>query len=79
VHGIALNAALQTHVAQIEEHNKALQAKASAILIHPPDQPLLINCPMVVALYRWLDEAVQPAAREAFGRKRIPEDVQSLA
>jgi len=29
--------------------------------------PLLINCPMVVALYRWLDEAVQPAAREAFG------------
>jgi hypothetical protein len=41
--------------------------------------PLLINCPMVVALYRWLDEAVQPAAREAFGRKRIPEDVQSLA
>jgi hypothetical protein len=29
--------------------------------------PLLINCSMVVALHRWLDEAVQPAAREAFG------------
>lgn len=29
--------------------------------------PLLISCPMVVALYRWLDEVVQPAAREAFG------------
>jgi hypothetical protein len=31
------------------------------------DPPLLFNCPMVVALYRWLDEAVQPAARETLG------------
>jgi hypothetical protein len=31
------------------------------------DPPLLINCPMVVALHRWLDETVQPAAREALG------------
>jgi len=45
-----------------------------AVLMASSGPPLLINCPMVVALYRW-----QPAAREAFGRKRIPEDVQSLA
>ena len=31
------------------------------------DPPILINCAMVVALHRWLDEAVQPAAREALG------------
>ena len=31
------------------------------------DPPILINCPMVVALHRWFDEAVQPAAREALG------------
>ena len=31
------------------------------------DPPLVVNCQMVLALHRWLDEAVQPAAREAFG------------
>ena len=31
------------------------------------DPPLLTNCPMVVALHRWLNEVVQPAAKEAFG------------
>jgi hypothetical protein len=31
------------------------------------DPPLVMNCPMVVALHRWLEEAVQPAAREEFG------------
>jgi len=31
------------------------------------DPPLLTNCPMVVALHRWLNEVVQPAARQAFG------------
>jgi hypothetical protein len=31
------------------------------------DPPLLTNCPMVVALHRWLNEIVQPAAKEAFG------------
>lgn len=30
------------------------------------DPPLLLNCPMVVALSRWLESAVQPAAKEAF-------------
>jgi hypothetical protein len=30
------------------------------------DPPLLINCTMVVALHRWLNEVVQPAAKEAF-------------
>lgn len=31
------------------------------------EPPLLTNCPMVVALHRWLNEVVQPAAKEAFG------------
>jgi hypothetical protein len=31
------------------------------------DPPLLINCPMVVALHRWFDEAVQPSARGTLG------------
>jgi len=31
------------------------------------DPPLVVNCTMVVALHRWLHEAVQPAAKEAFG------------
>jgi hypothetical protein len=31
------------------------------------DPPLLTNCPMVVALNRWLDKIVQPAARATFG------------
>jgi hypothetical protein len=31
------------------------------------DPPLTIDCPMVVALYRWLEESVQPAAQEVFG------------
>jgi hypothetical protein len=31
------------------------------------DPPLLINCPMVVALNRWLEKTVQPAAHAAFG------------
>ena len=31
------------------------------------DPPLLTNCPMVVALHRWLSEVLQPAAKEAFG------------
>ena len=31
------------------------------------DPPLLLNCPMVVSLYRWLDDVVQPAAQKAFG------------
>jgi hypothetical protein len=31
------------------------------------DPPLVVNCTMVVALHRWLNEAVQPAAKEAFG------------
>ena len=30
------------------------------------DPPLLLNCPMVVALSHWLESAVQPAAKEAF-------------
>lgn len=30
------------------------------------DPPLLLNCPMVAALHRWLNDAVQPAALEAF-------------
>ena len=30
------------------------------------DPPLLLNCPMVVALGHWLESAVQPAAKEAF-------------
>lgn len=29
--------------------------------------PLTINCPMVVAMERWLEGGVQPAARSAFG------------
>ena len=29
------------------------------------DPPLLLNCPMVVALHRWLESTVQPAAKEA--------------
>jgi hypothetical protein len=31
------------------------------------DPPLLLNCPMVVALHGWLKDIVQPAAKEAFG------------
>jgi len=31
------------------------------------EPPLLLNCPMVVALNRWLETTVQTAAREAFG------------
>lgn len=31
------------------------------------DPPLLLNCPMIVALDRWLDTTVQAAAIEAFG------------
>jgi hypothetical protein len=31
------------------------------------DPPLLMNCPMVVALNRWLDKIVQPAARATLG------------
>ncbi len=31
------------------------------------DPPLLINCPMVAALNRWLETTVQPAAHAAFG------------
>ena len=30
------------------------------------DPPLLLNCPMVVALGHWLESAVQPAAKDAF-------------
>jgi hypothetical protein len=30
------------------------------------DPPLLMTCPMVVALHRWVTEVVQPAAKEAF-------------
>lgn len=37
------------------------------------DPPLVMNCPMVSALSRWLEQTVQPAARAAFGApvKRI--------
>ena len=31
------------------------------------DPPLVLNCPMVAALYRWINESVQPAASEALG------------
>jgi hypothetical protein len=31
------------------------------------DPPLLVNCPIVAALNRWLERKVQPAARAAFG------------
>lgn len=31
------------------------------------DPPLLVNCPVVVALNRWLQQNVQPAARAVFG------------
>jgi hypothetical protein len=31
------------------------------------DPPLTFDCPMVVALYRWIEETVQPAAQEIFG------------
>jgi hypothetical protein len=31
------------------------------------EPPLLLNCPMVAALSRWLETTVQSAAREAFG------------
>lgn len=31
------------------------------------DPPLVMNCPMVAALSRWLEGTVQPAARAAFG------------
>jgi hypothetical protein len=31
------------------------------------DPPLVLNCPMVVALNRWLEESVQPAASTALG------------
>jgi hypothetical protein len=31
------------------------------------DPPLVLNCPMVAALYRWINESVQPAARKALG------------
>lgn len=30
-----------------------------------------INCPVVVALHRWLEEAVQPAAREVLGEEIV--------
>ncbi len=33
------------------------------------DPPLLMNCPMVVALSRWLDKTVQPAARAVLGSR----------
>jgi hypothetical protein len=31
------------------------------------DPPLVLNCPMVAALYRWLEEDVQPAASTVLG------------
>jgi Extensin-like protein C-terminus len=31
------------------------------------DPPLTFDCPMVVALYRWIEETVQPVAQEIFG------------
>jgi len=31
------------------------------------DPPFLVNCPMIVALNRWLEKTVQPAATAAFG------------
>jgi len=31
------------------------------------DPPLVMNCPMVAALSRWIEKTVQPAARAAFG------------
>jgi hypothetical protein len=31
------------------------------------DPPLVMNCPMVAALSRWLEKTVQPAARATFG------------
>jgi hypothetical protein len=31
------------------------------------DPPLILNCPMVAALYRWLEEDVQPAASTVLG------------
>jgi len=31
------------------------------------DPPMLINCPMVVALSRWMEKTVQPAARATLG------------
>jgi len=31
------------------------------------DPPLVFNCPMVAALYRWINESVQPAASKVLG------------
>jgi len=31
------------------------------------DPPLVLNCPMVAALYRWINESVQPAASKTLG------------
>ena len=31
------------------------------------DPPLVMNCPMVAALSRWMEKTVQPAARATFG------------
>ena len=42
---------------------RSLGAKEKVIV----DPPLLINCPMIVALHGWLEKTVQPAARAAFG------------
>jgi hypothetical protein len=42
---------------------RSIGAKEKVIV----DPPLLINCPMVVALNRWLEKTVQPAAHAAFG------------
>jgi hypothetical protein len=42
---------------------RSIGAKEKVIV----DPPLLINCPMVAALNRWLEKTVQPAAHAAFG------------
>ncbi len=42
---------------------RSLGAKPKVVL----DPPLLINCPVVVALNQWLESKVQPAARETLG------------
>lgn len=34
------------------------------VAVHPP---AMLNCAMVARLYRWLEETVQPAARDLFG------------
>ncbi len=67
--GVALNAALQTQVARIEEHNRALQAKANAI---PTGVRGRLDVDAFCALENrdGVDAAIQQAERNPRGRQR---------